>query len=185
MDMFHEEVVVKKNPGAQNALYILSLVLMALAGAYVLFMFNVLIMVISSQGFSTALIADIAIVLLAAAAAVLLFLYRDRIRMEYEYTFTNGIIDFAQVFNNKKRKSLGSMNVRNVEACGKVSSGSFKRFSTMPGVKMTNWFMNRDAELFYFYFVKDSAKSIIVIEPSDVLVDMIRRTVGSGKYQVN
>jgi hypothetical protein len=185
MDMFHEEVVIKKNPSAQNALYMLSLVLLVLAGAYALFMFNVLIMVISSQGFSSALIVDIVFVLLAAAAAVVLFLYRDRIKMEYEYTFTNGIMDFAQVYNNKKRKNLGSMNIRNVEACGLVSSGAFKRFNTMPGVKMTNWFLNRDAELFYFYFVKDTAKNIIVIEPSSTLVDMIKRTVGSGKYQVN
>lgn len=185
MDMFHEEVVVKRNQGAQNILYILALIAMAVCAAYGLFMFNILIMVITSQGFSTGLLPDILIVLLAIAAAVMLFLYRDRIKMEYEYTFTNGIVDFAQVYNNKKRKNLGSMNVRNVEACGPVSSGSFKRYSTMPGVKMINWFLNRDAELFYFYFVKDNAKKIIVIEPSDTLLDMIKRTVGAGKYQVN
>ena len=185
MDMFHEEVVIKKNQSMQNILYALSVVLMVVCGAYALFMLNVLIMLITSAGFSTQLIMDIVIVVLSIAACVLLFLYRDRIKTEYEYTFTNGIMDFAQVYNNKKRKNLGSMNVKNVEACGLVSSGSFKRFSTMPGVKMTNWFLNRDAELFYFYFVKDATKKMIIIEPSETLVDMIKRTVGAGKFQVN
>ena len=59
---------------------------------------------------------------------------------EYEYTFTNGIMDFAQVFNNRKRKPLGTMNIRNVEACGMVSSGSFRRYLNTPGVVRLNWF---------------------------------------------
>lgn len=53
--------------------------------------------------------------LLTGGIAVLLFLRRDRIRTEYEYTFTNGQMDFAQVFNNKKRKNLGTMNLKNVK----------------------------------------------------------------------
>lgn len=185
MDMFHEEVVVKRAQGLQNALYALSVVMMVLGGVYGIMMLNVLVTVILSQGFSTALLPDTVLILLALTLCVLLFLYRDRIRTEYEYTFTNGIIDFAKVFNNRKRKNLGSMNVRNVEACGLVSSGSFKRYSSMPGVKMTNWFLNRDAELFYFFFQKENEKKIIVIEPSATLADMIKRSVGAGKFQVN
>ncbi len=185
MDMFHEEVVVKRNQSAQNLLYVLALIMLVVSGGYALFMLNILIMVITSQGFSTALLLDIIVVLLAVGAAVVLFLFKDRIKTEYEYTFTNGIIDFAQVYNNKKRKNLGSMNVRNVDACGEVASGSFKRYSSMQGVKMTNWFLNRDSKLFYFYFVKDNARKMIIIEPSDTLVDMIKRTVGAGKYQAN
>ncbi|NLB38256.1 MAG: hypothetical protein GX810_03275, partial [Clostridiales bacterium] len=103
---------------------------------------------------------------------------------EYEYTFTNGQMDFARVFNNKKRKALGTMNVRNVEACGKVSSGSFHRYLSMPGVKRINWFLNRDAELFYFYFVKDNVKNIMVIEPSPEMLDLIIKAC-PGKYQQN
>ncbi len=185
MDMFHEEVVIKRNQSSQNLLYVLALIMLVISAGYALFMFNVLIMVITSQGFSTALLPDLIVVALAIGAAVMLFLFRDRIKMEYEYTFTNGIIDFAQVFNNKKRKNLGSMNVRNVEAFGEVASGSFKRYSGMQGIKLINWFLNRDAKLYYFYFVKDNSRKMIIIEPSDTLVDMIKRTVGAGKFQAN
>ncbi|MDO5023117.1 MAG: hypothetical protein Q4E07_07280, partial [Eubacteriales bacterium] len=61
----------------------------------------------------------------------------------------------------------------------------FKRYSQMPSIKITNWFLNRDANLFYFYFVKNSEKSMIVIEPSDTLIELIKKVVPSGKYQVN
>lgn len=185
MDVFHEEVVVKHNQGAQNFLYAVAFALMLVCALYALLMLNPLIMVISQEGLSTGVLAEGGLVLLAAAAAVLIFLKKDEIKTEYEYTFTNGILDFAKVFNNKKRRALGSMNIRNVEACGLVASGSFKRYSSAPGVKMVNWFLNRDAELFYFYFVKDGAKKMIVMEPSQELLGHIRRGVGQGKYQVN
>ena len=184
-DHFREEVVTKRNRTMESLIFVLATITMVIAGAYALFMINMLISLISMQGFSTQMILEIALVLVMAAIAVLLFLYRDRIRTEYEYTFTNGTMDFAQVFNNKKRKALGTMNIRNVEACGLVSSGSFHRYLSTPNVNRLNWFLNRDAELFYFYFVKDSKKTLMVIEPSEEMVSLIRKNVGQGKFQTN
>ena len=115
--------------------------------------------------------------------AVLLFLRRDRLRTEYEYTFTNGDLDFAQVFNNQKRKTLGTMRVKNVEAFGPVDSNGFRKLINMPGLKRRNWFLNRDAKLYYFYYQKESAKNIIILEPSEELVDMIRKYLPHGAYQ--
>lgn len=185
MDHFHEEVVVKRNTVAQNIMYIVATVVMILAAAYTMFSLQLVLVVISRAGFSTAIILDVAFLLFSGFSAVMLFLNRDKIKLEYEYTFTNGIIDFAQVYNNKKRKNLGTMNVKNVEAFGKVASGSFTRYSSMQGVKMTNWFLNRESELYFFYIVKDSAKRIIVMEPSEELVGLIKRYLPHGKFQVN
>ncbi|MGI6726218.1 MAG: hypothetical protein ACOX62_08530 [Christensenellales bacterium] len=77
------------------------------------------------------------------------------------------------------------MNIRNVEACGMVSSGSFNRYLNTPGVVRLNWFLNRDADLFYFYFVKDSKKSLLIIEPSEEMLSLIKKNVGQGKFQIN
>ncbi len=184
MDQFREEVVTKHNRSMEGVLYVLAFAVMIVSGLIAVFMFNLITMAISTQGFSTSMLVDIVFTVLMAAAAVLLFLYKDRIKTEYEYTFTNGQMDFARVFNNKKRKALGTMNVRNVEACGKVSSGSFHRYLSMPGVKRINWFLNRDAELFYFYFVKDNVKNLMVIEPSPEMLDLIIKAC-PGKYQQN
>ena len=121
----------------------------------------------------------------ASDIAVVLFLFRDRIRTEYEYTFTNGQMDFAQVFNNKKRKNLGTMNIRNVEALGLVNTESFRRYLEMKDVKRSNWFINRDAQLFYFYFSKDNQKRLIIIEVSDEMHKLIKRYAAQGTYRVN
>ena len=82
-----------------------------------------------------------------------------------------------------KRKELGSMNVANVSACGHVAHDSFRKFLAMKDVKRRNWFLNRDGNLFYFYYVKDNQKNMIVIEPSEEMVEMIRRYVPAGVYQ--
>lgn len=128
---------------------------------------------------------SVIIMLVSGGIALLTFLNKDKIKTEYEYTFTNGQMDFAQVYNNKKRKALGTMNVRNVEACGMVNSDSFRRYISMPDVKRTNWFLNREADLFYFYFKKEDQKRIIIIEPSEEMIAMIKKYINPGVWQNN
>lgn len=175
MDHFMEEIVVKKQKGLNEALYYLSLVLMVVFGLIAMMMFSVI--------FSSFSIPTLVMLLISGGACALLFLRRDRFRTEYEYTFTNGDMDFAMVFNNQKRKSLGTMKVRNVEAFGPVTSGNFNRYVTMKDVKTSNWFLNRGANLYYFYFAKDNKKRIIVIEPSDEMVEYIKKYLPRGAWQ--
>jgi len=169
MDHFMEEIVVKKQKGLNEALYYLSAVLMVLFGLIAMFMFSFV--------FASFSIPTLVILLVSAGSCALIFLRRDRLRTDYEYTFTNGDMDFAMVFNNKKRKNLGTMKVRNVEAFGPVSGAAFQRYVTMQGVKTSNWFLNRGAELYYFYFVKENSKRLIVIEPSQAMVDYIKKYI--------
>lgn len=185
MDRFLEEVASRHSKTAESIMMALAWAAMILSGIIAIFMFNLLTMTISTQGFSTGMILDIIITLVMIASAVLLFLYKDRIRTEFEYTFTNGILDFAKVFNNRKRKALGTMNLKNVEAIGLVRSGSFNRYVNMPGIKRLNWFVNRDAELFYLFFQKDGSKSLLVMEPSETMRNMIIQAAGPGKLQKN
>ncbi len=176
MDHFMEEVVVKKQKGLSEAMYYLSLVLMVLFGLVAMMMFSSIFMEFN--------IPTLIILLISAGACALIFLRRDRLRTDYEYTFTNGDMDFAMVFNNQKRKSLGTMKVKNVEAFGPVNSANFNRYVSMKDVKTNNWFLNRGAELYYFYFVKDSNKRVIVIEPSPEMVEYIKKYLPRGAWQV-
>lgn len=175
MDRFLEEIVVKKNRTLNEILFVLSMVVMILCALYAVMMFQMLF-----YAFSVPLLL---VVLVSAGIAVGLFLFRDRLRTEYEYTFTNGDLDFAMVFNNQKRKSLGSLKVRNVEAFGPVSGKSFQRYVTMPGIRKDNWFLNRGSELYYFFFQKESNKRIIILEPSEEMVSYIKQYLPHGAYQ--
>ncbi|MBQ7866188.1 MAG: hypothetical protein IJ350_07430, partial [Clostridia bacterium] len=99
MDRFLEEVVVKKQRGVNEVLFMLSMVLMIFLSIFGFMMLQTLVIAFD--------FLSLAITVIALGGAFLLFLYRDRLRAEYEYTFTNGALDFAMVFNNQKRKSLG------------------------------------------------------------------------------
>ena len=77
------------------------------------------------------------------------------------------------------------MNLKNIEAMGKVSSGAFHRYLSMPGIKRINWFLNRDAELFFLYYQKDQQKNLMVIEPSEEMTKLIVRAAGQSKLQQN
>ncbi len=174
MDHFMEEIVIRRNRIVQEMLYYLSsigMVLFALIGFWML-----------SSIFSSFSIAALIFVVFFCGVAVLLYLFKDRLRTEYEYTFTNGDLDFAQVFNNQKRKTLGTMRVKNVEAFGPVTSPQFRKIINMPGLTRRNWFLNRDANLYYFYYQKDSKRTVIVMEPSTELVETVRKYLPHGVF---
>lgn len=179
MDRFLEEVVRKHQRTLEEVLYYLSIVMMV--GFGILALLSLQMLFLPGMFSVGGLISTVALI----GMSVYLFLFHDRLRTEYDYTFTNGSMDFAVVYNNKKRKSLGSLNVQKVDAFGKVHSGSFHRYMSMKDIKQLRWFLNREAELYYFYFQKDGKKSIIVIEPSEEMVDHIKHYLPYGAYQEN
>ena len=175
MDNFKEDIVGRHSNVLPNILYALCWVCIVAFGLYAMLMLQVLMMQFD--------VTTLVIALLAAASAVLLFFMKDQLKLEYEYTFTNGSLDFAKVMRQAKRKELGSMNVKNVSACGHVAHDSFHRFLSMKDVEKKNWFLNRDGNLFYFYYVKESKKHMIIIEPSEEMVELIRQYLPAGVYQ--
>ena len=185
MDQFLEEVVTPKSKGMQGLLIVLANIIWVVFGIYAFLNLQAIFTTLVTAGFSLDMIAPLIFSLVLAGLAVLIFLRRDRLKTEYEYTFTNAQMDFAQVYNNKKRKNLGTMNIRNVEACGLVASGSFQRYINLPGIKRTNWFLNREAELLYFYFQKENNKRIIIIEPSEEMIALIKKNLPQGVWQNN
>ncbi|MCL1796673.1 MAG: hypothetical protein FWG37_07280 [Clostridia bacterium] len=178
MDNFREEIVVKQNRIVNDILHALLSVVMVISALMAA-------MALASFSMAENLVVQAIQLLLFGGIAFLIWWKKDILRLEYEYTFTNGELDFACVYANKKRKNLGSMRIKNVEACGAVQSGSFQRYVSMPGIKKTNWFLNRGAELLFFYFVKDGSKRMIILEPSAQMVEMIKQYLPRGVFQVN
>ncbi len=177
MDHFMEEIVVARKRGMLNLLYALCWF------GIVFFGLIAFIMLQSLMSQPRLDLPVIAILLGTGGIAVLLFLRKDHFRVEYEYTFTNGDMDFARVYANSKRKELGTMKVRNVQACGWVQHPSFQRYVTMPGIRKDNWFLNREANLFYFFFEREGKKRIIVIEPSEEMGKLIRQYSAQNAFQ--
>jgi len=107
-------------------------------------------------------------------AAYLLWRGSDNCRVEYDYTFTNGNLDVSRVLNNKRRKYLTALEMKDVIRCGPATGPAFAKTLNEPGIKRHNWFVNRDAKLYYFYFQRKGVKHVIVLELTDEMVAMIR-----------
>lgn len=175
MDHFKEDVVISRNSMLSSILYMLCWVFIVVFGLYGMLMLQMLMFAFN--------IGTILLTVATIGTAVLLFLIKDHLKIEFEYTFTNGTLDFAKVMRSVKRKELATMNVANVAACGHVAHDSFRKFLAMKDVNKRNWFLNRDGNLFYFYYVKENKKNMIIIEPSEEMVEMIRHYLPAGVYQ--
>ena len=175
MDNFKEDIVSSHNQLLSNILYVLCWIFVVIFALYALLLLQVLLIAFN--------IVTVLMVVLSGAGAVWLFYIKDHLKLEYEYTFTNGTLDFAKVYRSSRRKDLATMNVQNVLACGHVAHPSFQRYLQDREVKRRNWFLNRDGNLVYFYYVRDNQKNMVIIEPSEEMVTMIRRYLQAGVYQ--
>ena len=171
MDNFREEVAIRRNAGVYNLLYMLSWVVMVLFALMAMIGLSG-VMGMMSGSFS---IMPIVMLVVFGGLAFLIYRYKDELKSEYEYVFTNGDLDVSKVLNNSRRRYLTSLTMKNVEAAGPVTSPSFQRYVTMQGIKKHNWFLNRDAHLYYFYFAKASVKHLMVVELSDEMAGLVRK----------
>lgn len=172
MDNFKEEVAVRRNRGLYDFLYYLSWAVIIVFAAMALIALQGLLAMITTGQFD---LMSIVTFVVFGGAAFLLWRYKDNLRAEYEYTFTNGDLDVAMVLNNQKRRYLTAVNMKNVDAAGAVNTPAFQRYATMPDVKKHNWFLNRDAHLYYYYFTKKGAKHLIVLELSQEMADLTHK----------
>ena len=101
MDRFLEESVSKHHRAAEEVLYYASWVVMIVSAILAFMYLNVM--------FYSFSISMLVMTLVFTGIAVYIFFFHDRLRTEYDDTFTNGSMEFAQVFNNRKRKALGSL----------------------------------------------------------------------------
>jgi len=181
MDNFHEEVASKYNKTPSNILYGLCWVAIVLFG------------ILAMMGLSSLMalqfsVSAVAYFVVFGGLAVLLWFKKDNLRIEYDYTFTNGDLDVGKVFGNSRRRLMTSLSMKNVETAGMVTHQSFQRFMNDNGVKKHNWFVNRGANLSYFYFQKENQKHenlkhVIILELSDEMLAMLRPYLRFGVWQ--
>ena len=181
MDNFHEEVATKANKTVDNMLYGLCWVAIVLFG------------IIAMTGLSSLLslhfsVAAVVYFVVFGGLAFLIWYKKDNLRVEYDYTFTNGDLDVGKVFGNARRRLMTSLNMKNVETAGMVTDQSFQRFMNDKTVKKHNWFVNRGANLSYFYFEKENdkhqtIKHVIVLELSGEMLAMLKPYLKFGVWQ--
>jgi len=176
----HEETARSRAPGMSNVLYSLSWFMIVVFGLIAAMLLNTIFM-----GFD---IVPIVIFVISGGLAFLIWRKKDNLRVEYDYTYTHigggrADLDVAKVMGNARRRLMTSLSLSAVESAGVVNHPSFQRYLTMKDVKKHNWFVNRGADLFYFYFVKNNVKHMIILELSETMVERVKQHFGHGVWQ--
>lgn len=178
MDDFLEQTAVRQKKGAFTLLYYLAWIAMVLFGIVALMaLTNVLGVNPETGGFSFNP-AALAIGAVFGGITYLLFRGKDECRVEYDYTFTNGSLDISKVMNDRRRRYLCALETKEVLSCGPATGPAFQKVLKEPNIRQHNWFVNREAKLYYFYFQKKGVRHLAVMELNDEMISVIR----SKKY---
>lgn len=172
MDNFHEEIIVRKNKGLFNLLYVLGTILMfvfALVAA-----FNLAIVDFTRLGSFDGWMPLI-IMLVTAGIALLLYWGRNFARIDYEYSFTNGSVDVAKVVNNRARKEMLSFKAKDIEIMAPVMTNGFERYQSMNDIKTINAWLNRDRVKYFAVFRYNEQKTMLIFEPSPTMVKLFKK----------
>ena len=172
MDDFVEQIVERRHSGLYTVLYIVIWIFIVVFGLIAL-MSLTRILGADENGIRFDFMALIQTVVFGGAA-FLLWRRSDYCRVSFDYTFTNGTLDVGQVLNNKRRRYLTALEMKEVVRCGPCVGQAFEKTLAEQGLKKHNWFVNRDAKLYFFYFVKKSVKHMAVMELNDEMVRVIR-----------
>lgn len=122
-------------------------------------------------------IVNIPLLILAVIAALLCALFytlAQTVRVEYDYTLTNGILDLAKILNEKKRKKIVSIDVKQILEMRPITDDGFQKYFNDKKIKKVNIFLNRGEHLYYMIFVKDDAKIAIIFEPDKQLLQYMK-----------
>lgn len=174
MDDFMEHVAYKRSNILSTLLYFSCWLVVILCGLNAVLNLYGIIGVDYETGATKFSLISLIMTVVFAAIAYFAWRAADYSRVEYDYTFTNGTFDISRVMNNKRRKYLTSIEMKEVIRCGAAKGPAFMKTLNEPGIKKHNWFVNRDAKLYYFYFQKKGGKHVIIVELTDAMVEMMR-----------
>ncbi|MBR6767218.1 MAG: hypothetical protein IKM02_04635 [Clostridia bacterium] len=174
MDDFMEQVAYKRSNILSTLLYLSCWLVVILCALNAVMNLYGIIGIDYETG--TTKFSLISLIMTVIFGGIAFFAWRaaDYSRVEYDYTFTNGVFDVSRVMNNKRRKYLTSIEMKEVIRCGPAKGPAFTKTLNEPNIKKHNWFINRDAKLYYFYFQKKGGKHVIIVELTDAMIEMMR-----------
>ena len=173
-DDFLEQTAVRRRQGAFTALYYLCWALLIILGLMAVMAVSSIIGVNQETGGIAFNWISLVVAVVLGGLAFLLWRGADNCRVEYDYSFTNGNLDVSRVLNNKRRRYLTALDMKDVIRCGPAAGPAFQKTLNEPGIKRHNWFVNREANLYFFYFKRKEVKHLIVLELNQEMIDVIR-----------
>lgn len=155
MDKFYEQLLGTTISSTYKLLNILM---------YVLVIIGVLLFVLATLTFNFKVFA---LVLLVFAGAYLVMILRDKQYSEYEYIFTNGNLQIDVIYNQKRRKTLLDLDVKEFESFGK--EGDIK----IPQGAQIDVYIPWDYKEDRYVFLYNGGKRAAFISPNEEMLKLI------------
>jgi hypothetical protein len=167
-DNVREEIVVKRKKALTMIMYMIIWLMMlvsALIGSISL------MGIMSPNGIN---FVSIIYLVIFGGGAVLMWFGKDYLRVEYEYSFTNGVVDIAQVINNRRRKELVTFKTREVEIVAPIDDPKLHNFEARPNLKKIKAVLNADSDIYFASFRKNEVQYLLYFEPSKEFLQLMR-----------
>lgn len=98
--------------------------------------------------------------------------------ISYDYRITEGEIYFSTVYNNSKRKELGSVEISKFETIAPYKDQYKESANRLTYVKEINMTSSPESENIYFAVLPDpedrSSKTIFLFEPSEKMLKLLK-----------
>jgi hypothetical protein len=169
-DNVREEIIVKRRNVLNTIVYAFAMI----SALFFAFLAAIYMNILFSSSQSNQLIPNIVIFVFLAGSALLLWLGKDYLRVEYEYSFTNGVVDIAQVINNRKRKELVSFKTKEAELVAGIEDPKLRNIESRPNIKKIKAVLNGDSEIYFACFRKNERQYILYFEPSKEFLKLMR-----------
>jgi hypothetical protein len=166
-DNVKEEIITKHKKALSMFAYVIMIFTAVISGL----IGSVALMGITSSG---NMLASIITVVIFGGGAVAMWFGKDFLRVEYEYSFTNGVVDIAQVVNNRRRKELITFKTREVEYVASIEDPKLHNFESRPNIKKIKAVLNADSNIYFASFRKNDAQYLVYFEPSPEFLKFMR-----------
>jgi hypothetical protein len=169
-DNVKEEIVIKRRQALTMLMYVIiwiTMLVSALIGSIMLMS----ILNPSTGGINWGGVIGLVVF---GGGAVLMWVGKDYLRVEYEYSFTNGVVDIAQVINNRRRKELVSFKTREVEYVAPIDDPKLHNFESRPNLKKIKAVLNADSDIYFASFRKNEVQYLLYFEPSKEFLQFMR-----------
>ena len=166
-DHFKEEIVVKKKKILSTLIYIVMWMSMLFSALVA----SIYLMQLTSGRFTLDVIIPFVIF---GGGAWLGWWGKDFLRVEYEYTFTNGVVDIAQVINNRRRKEALSFKMKDVEIVASIDNPKLHNYEQKQNIKKIKAVVNADSPIYFVFVKKNDQYCLIYFEPSADFLKLMR-----------
>ena len=178
MDIYYEQYVIsgEKNRNKKKKIFLSVVMGLFILTSVVFFIFFYLSLM--SGGTAEILIMG-AMFALSVVSVFMLRRQKNRLDVDFDYILKDEKFVIVRVFNRKARKKYVEVDVKAIQAMGRLSGDNAGRYISMPQVKKLYANMSEDEDkVYYAFFTNGADRTVLFFQPDEQLLAFFKRIIG-------